>query len=357
MLALCSMMQSPAFHGAMADSPLPAVALTPCDVEEKKAAKVAAVSSPASPPFGLRAAVTAAIATFPERRRGLKDVSNALAPAKSPAPKPQPSPSPVRAVSTLRSSGGSTSEFSETGSDTPLHTERAIAPTTPKTPVASPAAPLLMTPPPRSPKLDAPFSELGKFPELAPAAPPAPTRRVPFTLAALVTFVALGAAVVVTAPPPVAPVAPVAAPAVTRKAIVLRAQTAALKPVPKVKPAPPKPAAPKAKAPKAMPKKQASKPAPPKAKAPKAMPKATSVKPQAAPKAKAKAPKATALKPPKAPAPKAKKPAPAAAKQPRKGPLARALAPAHALVKAILALALPVKVAFCAAAAALAILA
>ena len=46
-----------------------------------------------------------------------------------------------------------------------------------------------------------------------------------------------------------------------------------------------------------------------------------------------------------------------AAKQPRKGPLARALAPAHALVKAILALALPVKVAFCAAAAALAILA
>lgn len=330
MLALCSMMQSPAFHGAMADSPLPAVALSPCDVEEKKSAKVAAVSSPASPPFGLRAAVTAAIATFPERRRGLKDVSNALAPAKSPAPKPQPSPSPVRAVSTLRSSGGSTSEFSETGSDTPLHTERAIAPTTPKTPVASPAAPLLMTPPPRTPKLDAPFSELGKFPELAPAAPPAPARRIPVTLAALVAFVALGAAVVVTAPPPVAPVAPVAAPAVTRKAIVLRAQTAALKPVPKVKPAPPKPAAPKAKAPKAMPKKQATKPAPP---------------------------KATAPKPPKAPAPKAKKPAPAAAKQPRKGPLARALAPAHALVKAILALALPVKVAFCAAAAALAILA
>ena len=330
MLALCSMMQSPAFHGAMADSPLPAVALTPCDVEEKKAAKVAAVSSPASPPFGLRAAVTAAIATFPERRRGLKDVSNALAPAKSPAPKPQPSPSPVRAVSTLRSSGGSTSEFSETGSDTPLHSERAIAPTTPKTPVASPAAPLLMTPPPRTPKLDAPFSELGKFPELAPAAPPAPARRIPVTLAALVAFVALGAAVVVTAPPPVAPVAPVAAPAVTRKAIVLRAQTAALKPVPKVKPAPPKPAPPKAKAPKAMPKKQATKPAPP---------------------------KATAPKPPKAPAPKAKKPAPAAAKQPRKGPLARALAPAHALVKAILALALPVKVAFCAAAAALAILA
>ena len=314
----------------MADSPLPAVALSPCDVEEKKSAKVAAVSSPASPPFGLRAAVTAAIATFPERRRGLKDVSNALAPAKSPAPKPQPSPSPVRAVSTLRSSGGSTSEFSETGSDTPLHTERAIAPTTPKTPVASPAAPLLMTPPPRTPKLDAPFSELGKFPELAPAAPPAPARRIPVTLAALVAFVALGAAVVVTAPPPVAPVVPVAAPAVTRKAIVLRAQTAALKPVPKVKPAPPKPAAPKAKAPKAMPKKQASKPAPP---------------------------KATAPKPPKAPAPKAKKPAPAAAKQPRKGPLARALAPAHALVKAILALALPVKVAFCAAAAALAILA
>ena len=305
----------------MADSPLPAVALSPCDVEEKKSAKVAAVSSPASPPFGLRAAVTAAIATFPERRRGLKDVSNALAPAKSPAPKPQPSPSPVRAVSTLRSSGGSTSEFSETGSDTPLHTERAIEPTTPKTPVASPAAPLLMTPPPRSPKLDAPFSELGKFPELAPAAPPAPARRIPFTLAALVTFVALGAAVVVTAPPPVAPVAPVAAPAVTRKAIVLRAQTAALKPVPKVKPAAPK--AP----PKAMPKKQATKPAPPKATAPK---------------------QAT---------PKAKKPAPAAAKQPRKGPLARALAPAHALVKAILALALPVKVAFCAAAAALAILA
>ena len=330
MLALCSMMQSPAFHGAMADSPLPAVALSPCDVEEKKSAKVAAVSSPESPPFGLRAAVTAAIATFPERRRGLKDVSNALAPAKSPAPKPQPSPSPVRAVSTLRSSGGSTSEFSETGSDTPLHTERAIAPTTPKTPVASPAAPLLMTPPPRTPKLDAPFSELGKFPELAPAAPPAPARRIPVTLAALVAFVALGAAVVVTAPPPVAPVAPVAAPAVTRKAIVLRAQTAALKPVPKVKPAPPKPAAPKAKAPKAMPKKQATKPAPP---------------------------KATAPKPPKAPAPKAKKPAPAAAKQPRKGPLARALAPAHALVKAILALALPVKVAFCAAAAALAILA
>ena len=330
MLALCSMMQSPAFHGAMADSPLPAVALSPCDVEEKKSAKVAAVSSPASPPFGLRAAVTAAIATFPERRRGLKDVSNALAPAKSPAPKPQPSLSPVRAVSTLRSSGGSTSEFSETGSDTPLHTERAIAPTTPKTPVASPAAPLLMTPPPRTPKLDAPFSELGKFPELAPAAPPAPARRIPVTLAALVAFVALGAAVVVTAPPPVAPVAPVAAPAVTRKAIVLRAQTAALKPVPKVKPAPPKPAAPKAKAPKAMPKKQATKPAPP---------------------------KATAPKPPKAPAPKAKKPAPAAAKQPRKGPLARALAPAHALVKAILALALPVKVAFCAAAAALAILA
>jgi len=329
-LALCSMMQSPAFHGAMADSPLPAVALSPCDVEEKKSAKVAAVSSPASPPFGLRAAVTAAIATFPERRRGLKDVSNALAPAKSPAPKPQPSPSPVRAVSTLRSSGGSTSEFSETGSDTPLHTERAIAPTTPKTPVASPAAPLLMTPPPRTPKLDAPFSELGKFPELAPAAPPAPARRIPVTLAALVAFVALGAAVVVTAPPPVAPVAPVAAPAVTRKAIVLRAQTAALKPVPKVKPAPPKPAPPKAKAPKAMPKKQATKPAPP---------------------------KATAPKPPKAPAPKAKKPAPAAAKQPRKGPLARALAPAHALVKAILALALPVKVAFCAAAAALAILA
>ena len=330
MLALCSMMQSPAFHGAMADSPLPAVALSPCDVEEKKSAKVAAVSSPASPPFGLRAAVTAAIATFPERRRGLKDVSNALAPAKSPAPKPQPSPSPVRAVSTLRSSGGSTSEFSETGSDTPLHTERAIAPTTPKTPVASPAAPLLMTPPPRTPKLDAPFSELGKFPELAPAAPPAPARRIPVTLAALVAFVALGAAVVVTAPPPVAPVAPVAAPAVTRKAIVLRAQTAALKPVPKVKPAPPKPDPPKAKAPKAMPKKQATKPAPP---------------------------KATAPKPPKAPAPKAKKPAPAAAKQPRKGPLARALAPAHALVKAILALALPVKVAFCAAAAALAILA
>ena len=321
MLALCSMMQSPAFHGAMADSPLPAVALSPCDVEEKKSAKVAAVSSPASPPFGLRAAVTAAIATFPERRRGLKDVSNALAPAKSPAPKPQPSPSPVRAVSTLRSSGGSTSEFSETGSDTPLHTERAIAPTTPKTPVASPAAPLLMTPPPRTPKLDAPFSELGKFPELAPAAPPAPARRIPVTLAALVAFVALGAAVVVTAPPPVAPVAPVAAPAVTRKAIVLRAQTAALKPVPKVKPAAPK--AP----PKAMPKKQATKPAPPKATAPK---------------------QAT---------PKAKKPAPAAAKQPRKGPLARVLAPAHALVKAILALALPVKVAFCAAAAALAILA
>ena len=345
MLALCSMMQSPAFHGAMADSPLPAVALSPCDVEEKKGVTVAAVSSPASPPFGLRAAVAAAIATFPERRRGLKDVSNSLAPAKSPAPKPQPSPSPVRAVSTLRSSGafspagasprttresvGSASEFSETGSDTPLHTERAIEPTTPKTPVASPAAPLLMTPPPRSPKLDAPFSELGKFPELAPA-PPAPARRVPLTLAALMAFVALGAAVVVTAPPPVAPVAPVAAPAVTRKAIVLRAQTAALKPVPKVKPAPPKPAAPKAKAPKAMPKKQATKPAPP---------------------------KATAPKPPKAPAPKAKKPAPAAAKQPRKGPLARALAPAHALVKAILALALPVKVAFCAAAAALAILA
>ncbi len=350
MLAFFSMMQSPAFHGAMADSPLPAVALSPCDVvEEKKSAKVAAVSSPASPPFGLRAAVTAAIATFPERRRGLKDVSNALAPAKSPAPKPQPSPSPVRAVSTLRSSGGSTSEFSETGSDTPLHSERAIAPTTPKTPVASPAAPLLMTPPPRTPKLDAPFSELGKFPELAPAAPPAPARRIPVTLAALVAFVALGAAVVVTAPPPVAPVAPVAAPAVTRKAIVLRAQTAALKPVPKVKPAPPKPAAPKAKAPKAMPKKQASKPAAPKAKAPKAMPKKQATKP--AP------PKATAPKPPKAPAPKAKKPAPAAAKQPRKGPLARALAPAHALVKAILALALPVKVAFCAAAAALAILA
>ena len=302
----------------MADSPLPAVALSPCDVEEKKAAKVAAVSSPASPPFGLRAAVAAAIATFPERRRGLKDVSNSLAPAKSPAQKPQPSPSPVRAVSTLRSSGGSTSEFSETGSDTPLHTERAIEPTTPKTPVASPAAPLLMTPPPRSPKLDAPFSELGKFPELAPAAPPAPACRVPFTLAALVAFVALGAAVVVTAPPPVAPVAPVAAPAVTRKAIVLRAQTAALKPVPKVKPAT----------------KPAAKPAAPKAPAP-----------------KTKAPKA------KAPAPKAKKPAPAAAKQPRKGPLARALAPAHALVKAILALALPVKVAFCAAAAALAILA
>ena len=317
------MMQSPAFHGAMADSPLPAVSLSPCQTEEKKAAKVAAVSSPASPPFGLRAAVAAAIATFPERRRGLKDVSNSLAPAKSPAPKPRPSPSPVRAVSTLRSSGafspagasprtkresvGSTSEFSETGSDTPLHTERAIEPTTPKTPVASPAAPLLMTPPPRSPKLDAPFSELGKFPELAPAAPPAPARRVPVTLAALVVFVALGAAVVVTAPPPVAPVAPVAAPVVTRKAIVLRAQTAALKPVPKVKPAAPK--AP----PKAMPKKQAT--------------------------------------------PKAKKPAPAAAKQPRKGPLARALAPAHALVKAILALALPVKVAFCAAAAALAILA
>ena len=198
MLALCSMMQSPAFHGAMADSPLPAVSLSPCQTEEKKAAKVAAVSSPASPPFGLRAAVAAAIATFPERRRGLKDVSNSLAPAKSPAQKPQPSPSPVRAVSTLRSSGGSTSEFSETGSDTPLHTERAIAPTTPKTPVASPAAPLLMTPPPRTPKLDAPFSELGKFPELAPAAPPAPARRVPFTLAALVAFVALGAAVVVT---------------------------------------------------------------------------------------------------------------------------------------------------------------
>ena len=317
----------------MADSPLPAVSLSPCQTEEKKAAKVAAVSSPASPPFGLRAAVAAAIATFPERRRGLKDVSNSLAPAKSPAPKPQPSPSPVRAVSTLRSSGafspagasprtkresvGSTSEFSETGSDTPLHTERAIEPTTPKTPVASPAAPLLMTPPPRSPKLDAPFSELGKFPELAPA-PPAPARRVPVTLAALVVFVALGAAVVVTAPPPVAPVAPVAAPAVTRKAIVLRAQTAALKPVPKVKPA----------------MKPAAKPAAPKAKAP-----------------KTKAPKA------KAPAPKAKKPAPAAAKQPRKGPLARALAPAHALVKAILALALPVKVAFCAAAASLAILA
>ena len=305
----------------MADSPLPAVSLSPCQTEEKKAAKVAAVSSPASPPFGLRAAVAAAIATFPERRRGLKDVSNSLAPAKSPAQKPQPSPSPVRAVSTLRRTVGSTSEFSETGSDTPLHTERAIEPTTPKTPVASPAAPLLMTPPPRSPKLDAPFSELGKFPELAPAAPPAPACRVPFTLAALVVFVALGAAVVVTAPPPVAPVAPVAAPVVTRKAIVLRAQTAALKPVPKVKPAAPK--AP----PKAMPKKQATKPAPPKATAPK---------------------QAT---------PKAKKPAPAAAKQPRKGPLARALAPAHALVKAILALALPVKVAFCAAAAALAILA
>ena len=206
------MMQSPAFHGAMADSPLPAVALSPCDVEEKSVT-VAAVSSPASPPFGLRAAVAAAIATFPERRRGLKDVSNSLAPAKSPAPKPQPSPSPVRAVSALRSSGafspagasprtkresvGSASEFSETGSDTPLHTERAVEPTTPKTPVASPAAPLLMTPPPRSPKLDAPFSELGKFPELAPA-PPAPARRVPFTLAALVAFVALGAAVVVT---------------------------------------------------------------------------------------------------------------------------------------------------------------
>ena len=138
------MMQSPAFHGAMADSPLPAVALSPCDVEEKKGVKVAAVSSPASPPFGLRAAVAAAIATFPERRRRLKDVSNPLAPAKSPAPKPQPSPSPVRAVSTLRSSGafspagasprtkresvGSASEFSETGSDTPLHTERAIEP-------------------------------------------------------------------------------------------------------------------------------------------------------------------------------------------------------------------------------------
>ena len=301
----------------MADSPLPAVALSPCDVEEKKGVTVAAVSSPASPPFGLRAAVAAAIATFPERRRGLKDVSNSLAPAKSPAQKPQPSPSPVRAVSTLRRTVGSTSEFSETGSDTPLHTERAVEPTTPKTPVASPAAPLLMTPPPRSPKLDAPFSELGKFPELAPA-PPAPARRVPVTLAALVAFVALGAAVVVTAPPPVAPVVPVAAPVVTRKAIVLRAQTAALKPVPKVKPAT----------------KPAAKPAAPKAPAP-----------------KTKAPKA------KAPAPKAKKPAPAAAKQPRKGPLARALAPAHALVKAILALALPVKVAFCAAAAALAILA
>ena len=101
MLALCSMMQSPAFHGAMADSPLPAVALSPCDVEEKKSAKVAAVSSPASPPFGLRAAVTAAIATFPERRRGLKDVSNSLAPAKSPAPTPRP-PKALRWLRALR---------------------------------------------------------------------------------------------------------------------------------------------------------------------------------------------------------------------------------------------------------------
>ena len=42
---------------------------------------------------------------------------------------------------TTRESVGSASEFSETGSDPPLHTERAIAPTTPKTPVASPAAP------------------------------------------------------------------------------------------------------------------------------------------------------------------------------------------------------------------------
>ena len=74
------MMQSPAFHGAMADSPLPAVSLSPCDVEEKKGVRVASVSSPASPPFGLRAAVAAAIATFPERRRGLKDVSNSLVP-------------------------------------------------------------------------------------------------------------------------------------------------------------------------------------------------------------------------------------------------------------------------------------
>lgn len=41
----------------------------------------------------------------------------------------------------------------------------------------------------------------------------------------------------------------------------------------------------------------------------------------------------------------------------RKGPLARAMAPVHALVAKILAAALPLKIAFCAAAAALAIVA
>lgn len=41
----------------------------------------------------------------------------------------------------------------------------------------------------------------------------------------------------------------------------------------------------------------------------------------------------------------------------RKGPLARAMAPVHALVAKILAAAMPLKIAFCAAAAALAIVA
>ena len=176
----------------MADSPLPAVALSPCDVEEKKSAKVAAVSSPASPPFGLRAAVTAAIATFPERRRGLKDVSNALAPAKSP-PRAAPAPPPVRAVGT-RSSRLDLRVLGDGLGHAAAHGARHRADDA-ENARRPPAAPLLMTPPPRTPKLDAPFSELGKFPELAPAAPPAPARRIPVTLAALVAFVALGAAV------------------------------------------------------------------------------------------------------------------------------------------------------------------
>ena len=325
------MYQSPAFHGA-ADSPLPATPLfSPCSVEEKKGVKMTAMSPgmPGSPPFGLRAAVAAAIATFPERRRGLKDVSNSL-PAK-PSPKPKASPSPVRAVRALRHSGAfspagdsprtrresidsaaefsetGSADFSETGSATPLHTERVISlPVEPTTPVASPAKRAgLTTPPPRVAPLDAPFSELGKVPELELVAP-RPKKTFPFVFA-LVAFVALGAAVVVTAPPvvPVAP--PAAAPAapvvITRNAIILRAPSAvALKS--KALMAVPVPA------------------------------------------------KATAKKP--APALRRKTTAAAA---PRRGPIARAMAPVRALVAKILAGPLPLKIAFCAAAVALAIVA
>lgn len=338
------MYQSPAFHGAMADSPLPATPLfSPC-AEEKKGVTMTAMMSPGtpgSPPFGLRAAVAAAIATFPERRRGLKDVSNAR-PAK-PSPKPKASPSPVRAVRALRHSGAfspagdsprtrresidsaaefsetGSADFSETGSATPLHTERVISlPVALTTPVASPAKRAgLTTPPPRVAPLDAPFSELGKVPELALVAP-RPKKTFPFVFA-LVAFVALGAAVVVTAPPPA--VAPVAPPApqtypVQRNAILRAPSAVALKAVPKAT----------LKA------------------VPKPVPKAVLAAPAPA--------KATAKKP--VPAPRRKATAAAA---PRRGQLARAMAPVRALVAKILAGPLPLKIAFCAAAVALAIVA